>query len=152
MAAPGAGPEAAGPVALEWTAPAVWKAKPATAMRQGSYDIPVKDGGVADLSISAFTGMAGGLTSNVNRWRGQVGLPPLPEDQIRAACETVTANGLQFTMIDLAGPAGGTPTRLLGAIAEFGSETWFFKLIGPDAGVAGEKPAFLEFLRTVKPR
>jgi hypothetical protein len=28
---------------------------------------------------------------------------------------------------------------------------WFFKLTGPDAVVARAKPAFLDFLQTVKP-
>ena len=39
-----------------------------------------------------------------------------------------------------------------GAIVPLNGETWFFKLLGPDALVAQQKPAFLEFLRTVRPR
>jgi hypothetical protein len=55
-------------------------------------------------------------------------------------------------VVDFAGTAGGAPTRILGAILPYKGETWFFKLMGPDALVAHEKPAFLEFLRTVSPR
>src|SRR3954468_24443237 len=61
---------------LVWTAPAHWTVKPATAMRKGSYAIK-GDGGEADLSITAFPGETGGLLANLNRWRGQVSLPPL---------------------------------------------------------------------------
>jgi hypothetical protein len=154
--APASGPAApVSPAAenpLTWTAPADWKARAGSAMRRGSYDVPLAGGATADLSISAFGGMAGGLVGNINRWRGQVGLAPLPDDQVTATTESVAANGLKFTVVDLAGQAGGAPVRMLGAIAEFGNETWFFKLTGPDAGVAGVKPAFLEFLRTVKAR
>lgn len=150
-ALPGSGSKAT-TVTLTWTAPAHWKTKPISAMRRGSFDVPVDGGAVADLSISAFAGAAGGLLGNVNRWRGQVGLAPLPDSQLAANSEIFNSNGLQFTIVDLAGQAGGAPTRLLGAIAEYGGETWFFKLTGPDAGVAREKTAFLEFLHTVKPR
>ena len=32
-----------------------------------------------------------------------------------------------------------------------GGATWFFKLMGPEAIVAGAKPAFLKLLQTVQP-
>jgi len=150
--APTAGAEAPPPAALAWSAPDDWKTKAGSAMRRGSYDVPLDGGATADFSITAFGGMAGGLVGNVNRWRGQVGLAPLPDGQVAASTESFESNGLKFTVVDLAGQAGGAPTRMLAAMAEFGGEMWFFKLTGPDAGVAKVKPAFLEFLRTVKPR
>jgi hypothetical protein len=39
---------------------------------------------------------------------------------------------------------------LIGAIATYNGNSWFFKLMGPDPVVAAEKPAFLQFLQTVK--
>jgi hypothetical protein len=39
---------------------------------------------------------------------------------------------------------------MLGAIVPVGDATWFFKLSGPAALLEREKPAFLEFLKTVK--
>jgi hypothetical protein len=136
---------------LVWTAPAQWTAKPAGAMRKGSYAVK-GDGGEADLSITAFPGDTGGLLANINRWRGQVSLPPLTADQLEANREHVDLGPLHAEVVDFGGSANGTPTRLLGAIVPNGGETWFFKLMGPDALVAKEKPAFLEFLRTVHPR
>src|SRR5882724_4414392 len=62
---------------LAWTAPANWTVKPASAMRKGSYRVPGPDGTDADLSITAFPGDVGGRLANVNRWRGQLELPPL---------------------------------------------------------------------------
>jgi hypothetical protein len=41
-------------------------------------------------------------------------------------------------------------SRMLGVIVPRPGETWFFKLKGPDVLVAREKPAFLEFLKTVR--
>ena len=67
---------------LTWTAPANWTAKPASAMRKGSFSIK-GDGGEADLSITAFPGSTGGLLANLNRWRGQLGLAPLAESDLK---------------------------------------------------------------------
>lgn len=155
-AAPGADTMAAtavptGSDSLVWTAPATWTAKPASAMRKGSYTIK-GDGGEADLSITAFPGDTGGLLANLNRWRGQVSLPPLTADQLDANREHVDLGALHVDVVDFAGSANGKPTRIVGAIVPSGGETWFFKLMGPDALVAKEKPAFREFLNTVRPR
>jgi len=54
-------------------------------------------------------------------------------------------------VVDCASGAAAHPQRILGAIVPFNGGTWFFKLMGPDAVVAGAKPAFLEFLKTVHP-
>lgn len=131
---------------LKWSAPESWTTKAGSAMRKGSY--AVKRGGAeADFAITAFPGDTGGLHANINRWRGQVGLPPASPADLDAAVQHVDGQGLHFDVVDLAGPSG---TRLLGAITSFNGNSWFFKLMGPDAVVAGEKPAFLQFLQTVK--
>jgi hypothetical protein len=136
---------------LTWTAPADWTAKPTGPMRKGSFAVK-GDGAEADLSITAFPGDTGGLLANLNRWRGQVSLPPLAEAQLDANVEHLDLGPLHAELVDFAGSANDAPTRLLGAIVPHDGETWFFKLTGPDALVAREKPAFREFLRTVRPR
>jgi len=129
--------------ALVWTAPAPWTPKPGSAMRKGSYAISGPEG-AGDLSITAFPGDVGGNLVNVNRWRGQLQLPPVTD--LTGAVQPLEVNGLNLLVFDAAN--GGS--RILGAIVPRPGETWFFKLTGPDALVAREKPAFLDFLRTVK--
>ncbi|HQY05568.1 MAG TPA: hypothetical protein PLQ52_05855 [Lacunisphaera sp.] len=136
---------------LTWTAPAHWTAKPVGPMRKGSYAIKGDDA-EADLSVTAFPGDTGGLLANINRWRGQISLPPLASDQLNANLTHLDIGTLHVEVVDFVGTANGTPTRILGAVVPHGSETWFFKLLGPDPVVAREKAAFLEFLRTVRPR
>ena len=145
----GAAVPTAGGASLTWSAPASWERKPASAMRRGSYAVRGPGGSVADISITAFPGDVGGELANINRWRGQVGLAPLGEAGLPGAAERFEHNGLRFAVVDLAAPQ--SPRRLLGAIIPFGDATWFIKLLGPGDLVAGQKRAFLGFLRTVKP-
>jgi hypothetical protein len=141
---------ASGP-ALTWTAPTHWTAKPAGAMRKGSYTIKAPGiEGEADLSITAFPGDVGGELANLNRWRGQIQLPPIGQAEIESTTQHVDRNGLHITVVDMAGPGAGA-MRILGAIIPHGGATWFFKLMGPDAIVVKEKAAFTAFIETIKP-
>ncbi len=135
----------AGGSGLTWTAPASWTVKPNGSMRKGSFAIKAGTA-EADLSITAFPGATGGLEANLNRWRGQVGLPPQAPAEVTAAVENFSANGLEFILVDYA----GSENHLIGAIVPYGGNSWFFKLMGPDALVAAQKDSFREFLRTVK--
>jgi len=131
--------------ALSWTAPASWAPKALGSMRKGSYALK-GEGAEADLSITAFPGATGGLEANLNRWRGQLGLAPVSAEEVVAAVEKFEANGLPFTVVDYANDG----KRLIGAVVPFGGNSWFFKLTGPDAFIASQKPAFLEFIHSVK--
>lgn len=133
---------------LSWTAPAAWKAKPGSAMRKGSYTIGAEGGPAADLAITAFPGDVGGDLANLNRWRGQLALPPVTEAEFAGAVTRLTVNGLSVTLADVTG-GGDNPQRLLGAMVPHAGATWFFKLTGPAALVAAEKPAFLSFVQTL---
>jgi hypothetical protein len=117
-------------------------------MRKGSFAI-TGDGGEADLSITAFPGDVGGDLANLNRWRGQIQLPPVSQAEFEASAQRIERNGLRITVVDLAG-TGANAQRILGAMIPHGGATWFVKLMGPDATVAKEKAAFTAFLDTLK--
>jgi hypothetical protein len=134
---------------LEWNAPSHWTPGAASAMRKGSYAIR-GDAGDADLSITSFPGDTSGLLANMNRWRGQIGLSPQTAAQLEAEVQHIDVGPLHFDVVDYAGSANGIPTRIIGAVLALPGETWFFKLMGPDALVAQEKAAFLAFIETVR--
>ena len=48
------------------------------------------------------------------------------------------------------GHAGRQPLRIVTAFAHRGDDSWFYKLQGSEAVVAAQKPAFLEFLKSVR--
>ena len=136
--------------ALVWTAPAAWKKKPNSSMRKGSYTVGEEGATGGDMAITAFPGDVGGDLANVNRWRGQLGLSPITDAELGGAMTALTANGLKIQWVDLAGGTPDKPVRMLGAIVPYDGATWFFKLTGPAALIAQEKPGYLEFLQTVK--
>ena len=71
---------------FKWVVPKHWILGEKNSMRIGSYKIPY-DTGIADLSISNLPGDGGGLSSNVNRWRNQINLPPLSLKEINDIAE-----------------------------------------------------------------
>ena len=119
-------------------------------MRKGSYTVPGADGAEADLSITAFPGDVGGNLANVNRWRGQLELPPLPEGELSSSLQHLDIGDLHVDVVEFANTQSAKPQRMIGAIVPFGGSTWFFKLTGPDTLVAKERDAFLAFLQTIK--
>lgn len=160
--APAAGPAGGGnamantPVAtasggaLTWKGPANWQEKPAGGMRKGTFTVTGDGGASAELAITAFPGDVGGEVANVNRWRGQLQLAPQSPEEVSRAIQRLESNGLKMGVVEMVG-TGANATRVLGAMVPHAGATWFFKLTGPDALVAKEKQAFLDFLKTVKP-
>lgn len=152
----GAAPLAGGPAAanrtVTWTAPTEWTPKPLGQMRKGSFALHGVDAAEADFSIISFPGEAGGIAENLNRWRKQIDLPPLAPTDLAGASSTVAHDGLRFTVVNYLGTTANGPTRLLGAILPLENETYFFKILGPDAVVSQHKDAFIGFLKTVKVR
>ena len=129
-----------------WKVPAHWKPGGPRPMRLASFEIP-GEGDPGDVSVSNLSGTGGGLLSNVNRWRGQVGMAPL--DDAGLARESIAIDldgGRKATVVDL----GGGPKRILGAIVPDGDKTWFFKLTAPDALARKEKEAFMAWVKSLK--
>lgn len=129
-----------------WQVPTGWKAAGPKPMRLASFDIP-DAAGTGDVSISKLNGDGGGLLANVNRWRGQVGLPALEASALAANSKSVpTAGGEPATWVELV----GTDKTILGAIVARGDVSWFFKLTAPSAVATRHREAFEQFVRSVR--
>lgn len=142
---------AAGP-GLAWDVPAGWTTGPEKPMRKATLLLPATDGTpAAELAVTAFPGDVGGNLANVNRWRGQLSLPPIGQAELGSALQHIDVGSLHIDVIELVGPGTPPAQRLLGAIVPYSGATWFFKLSGPDAAIAAQKDAFLAFVRTIRP-
>jgi hypothetical protein len=115
-------------------------------MRRGSYTVEA-DGASADVSITAFPGDVGGEVANVNRWRNQIQLDAIGDQEVAKAITRFDANALPISYVDLVNGS----RRMLAAFVPFDGATWFFKVTGPTALVGAEKEAFVSFLKTIRP-
>jgi len=105
-------------------------------------------GDTAELTYSELGGTGGGLAANVNRWRDQVGLPPMQPELIEGEVVSVglEENGRgQFFSITGRDKDTGVPTRVMALIVPKNRKTLFYKLTGPPAVVESQREALVTF-------
>ena len=136
---------------LHWQLPAGWEELPPGEMRVGNFLIKGAGDAKAQVTIIPLPGTAGGDLENVNRWRGQVGLEPVTQEQLARQSEAVVIGGAAAQLYDMAGtpPEQKDKVRILASILARDGIAWFFKMTGPDALVQKEKAAFIAFLKTI---
>ncbi len=134
---------------LQWKTPAGWEEVPAGQMRRASFRVRAANGKTADVGVFP-PGIAGRDLDNVNRWRGQVGLAPISEEELARQAQSVEVAGQPAPLYDMAGKSGsGDDNRILAAILHRDGGAWFFKMIGDSGVVAQQKPAFVDFLKSI---
>ena len=109
-------------------------------------------GASADVTVSSFPGSVGGLLANVNRWRGNVSLDPIAEDDLSKSTSSIDVPGGKAVLVDVSGKSAktGNDARLIGVIWPRGDQTWFYKFLGDPAVVDHEKDAFQKFVQSVR--
>lgn len=133
--------------ALDFVAPLGWEPEPATGMRLASLKIA----GGGDVSVVTLPGHAGDLKDNVNRWRGQVALPPLESQaEIESGVKRVQIDGVEAIAMSLYAPDGAADNAMHIALLEKNGINWFFKLAGSRELVQGQTEAFNAFLASVR--
>lgn len=132
---------------LEWTLPKGWKQEVAGGMRYATFEVPVQ--GRLDASVVVLPGEAGGELANVNRWRGQIGLPPVEESALASARKVVRTKAGAFSLYDFTSD-GQVKTRVVAALAEERGNTWFLKLTGDAGAVAAARNDFLRLLESAR--
>jgi hypothetical protein len=110
----------------------------------------IKDGDSQATVVVLAAG--GGLAANVNRWRGQLGLESLAEEDALKALKPRKVDGIGGHSFDLTGPDApekGTQ-RIRAVIMTRGERMWFFKLMGPASLVENQVAAFDGFIDSVR--
>jgi hypothetical protein len=105
--------------------------------------------GAIDGSVIALPGPAGGELANVNRWRGQIGLPPFDDAGLSAARKLVPSPAGQVAVFDFATEGEGAK-RMIAGVVVAGGQSWFVKLTGDAAPMAAAAPAFQALLASLK--
>lgn len=132
---------------ISWETPEGWTQKQgASEFRFAQIDM----GDELVLVVSRFPGDVGGTLANVNRWRGQLQLPPIGAGELEKAVKKVQAGEATALVTDFKNEAGDQ--RMLGAILadDAAKRTWFFKVTGPAKAVEERVEKFHQFVQSVR--
>ncbi len=131
---------------IKWKMPEDWTEVPPSSMRYASFSAPAENGDKIDISVVTFPGEGGSDADNINRWRGQIGLPPIDESAVTSQVTPLKTADTTFSTTDIA----GAKARTIAAWTRHDGRVWFFKATGPNTAVEKEKPNFFEFLRSIQ--
>ncbi len=135
---------------LNYTTPEGWTDVGAKSMRAVNLTV-----GGAQCYVIVLGGEAGGLLGNLNRWRGEVGLPPIGEQDV-ADLDHISILGQEAALLDVrgdykgAGEASGSDYHVFGVALIRPTSSVFVKMVGPEAEVANLRPAFIEFVASLE--
>lgn len=122
-----------------------WQEEAASAMRLASFKTP--DGG--DVSVVNLPAQSGDLKSNVNRWRGQVGLDPLATDEaVSQSLRPIQVDGTPAVELELYAPTGKEDKAMRVVLLQKDGQRWFLKLSGTRAAVEAQGEKFSHFSRS----
>lgn len=104
-----------------WTLPEGWQQQPGNAFRFATIVISGEPKPL-ELTVSGLPNAGSDnvayVLQNVNRWRGQLRLPPIAADSLATETKTVDVGGTASTLVNLAGhaaPGGMQPPFASGA-------------------------------------
>jgi hypothetical protein len=131
-----------------WLTPTGWTEIPgATPPRVLAFSIG--DGEKkAETVVTKFpAGGAGDYLSNINRWRGQIGLTPITDAQSVPMKDVSVGSGGKGILVEFHNPDAGK--RMIVVIGTVGGELWFYKLSGAGETVEAQREPFASFVKSV---
>jgi hypothetical protein len=132
---------------LRWTLPQGWTEAAGGAMRFATLKPPVQ--GKVDASVIVLPGPAGGELANVNRWRGQIGLPGLDEEGLARARKVMKTQAGPLKVYDFRSE-GKPASRLVAGLTEAAGDTWFVKMTGDADAVGAARDDFMKLLGSLR--
>ncbi len=144
---PVVGPPSGGSASpLKFTQPEGWTEGRVGGMRKAAFTVE-EDGKTAEITVIDLPGRSGSFADNINRWRGQVVLPPADAATIDSESKAFPVDGSDGKYVELVGPKD----TILGVIAAGeGGKTWFIKLRGERALAESQKTKFEAFVRSLQ--
>jgi hypothetical protein len=132
--------------------PAGWQEIPGGQFLVAKFNLTGEGGATAAVNVSNAAGEGGGVIGNINRWRGQLGLGKLSDDDANKLITAIEVQGGKASLVDMNGTDARTsqPVRLVGVIVPQSGQTWFYKLMGNARVVESQKDAFTQFVKGAK--
>ena len=141
---PGMQAAADGAGEITYTVPKGWEDFPASGIRKANLKV-IDENGTAELTVLVFHGDVGVLLANINRWRGQVGLDDVTDEDLSRYTEGYSISKHPGLYVRLEGGA----QSILGGLLPFHGSTWFFKFLGNSGTVLGNEGKMKAFLDSV---
>ena len=116
-------------------------------MRLASFDVPFSTG-VGDLSVVSLSGISGGLLANVNRWRSQINLDPISENQILEVSEVGESKMGAFRIFKMVNNLNNEKA-IIAAVLPTGNKTFFIKLTVSQKGLIELESVFEKFCSSI---
>ncbi len=134
---------------FDFEKPESWQqVQPTSAIVQLAFRAKEEDA-ILDITVTQLAGPAGGTLANINRWRGQLQLPPTDETALAAELKDVPSGLGAAKWIEIVDTSD--PKRAIYAAIINGKEaTWFLKAMGSAAVAEKEKANLLEFIKSLK--
>jgi hypothetical protein len=132
---------------LKWTLPKGWSELPGGGMRFATFKAPFA--GKLEATVVVLPGPAGGELANVNRWRGQIGLPAMDEASLAKGRSVIKTKAGALNVYDFTSEGQAKSRLVAGYITTPDGNTWFIKMTGDEAPVAKAKPEFMTILGSV---
>ncbi|HNQ73448.1 MAG TPA: hypothetical protein PKN95_07580 [Verrucomicrobiota bacterium] len=135
-----------------WTVPGGWREIDGGQFLFAKFVIADPAGNQAAVNVSTSAGDGGGLIANVNRWRGQLGLPAWSAAEVEQQAQKIATDAGPATLIEMRGADAQPPkpTLTIAAVVPQNHATWFYKLMGDEKVVLAQKEAFLTFVKGVQ--
>jgi hypothetical protein len=134
---------------VAYTLPAGWKDEGATQMSPANFRI-TSPSGEALASITPLGNLAGKESMVINMLRNQFGLDPLSDEQLAATLEPVQIGPDKGQLFVISNQREKDGIHVATAFAHHDGVSWFYKLQGSEPAVTTLKPAFVDFLKTVR--
>lgn len=125
---------------FKWEAPEGWAYEAGSGMRFGTFKFEVA-GEPAECTLVKLGAMAGGLGPNVNRWRGQIGLANVSEDDIKASMIELDGKMGKVQMTELINPDDSSKA-ILATIINGEGFTLFVKIMATQKQIEAAKADF----------
>ena len=130
-----------------WTVPERWITVPGErSMRLATFEIPDESGPI-EVAVTQFPGRVGGELANINRWRGQMGLPAAAEAELEDLVDRFEAPGYDAYIARVAGAEAHM--LAVGVYEAAADRTWYVRATAPADAIDRVEPEILAFARSI---
>ena len=148
--APQTPPSQTGPQTPTFEVPTGWTAAKNDTFSKAAFEVR-QEGQSIRITLTPLGPLGNTLPFQVNRWRGQLGLPPMQPNEIDKAIEKIEAGDLTGFYVKLVSPesAQNRQAILAGILPQTG-RSWYVKLKGDAALALKQEPQFKTFVQSVR--